>query len=77
MPFVLVQAKKLLNWLKDRTLSTNQVRRLLLYGRLYQQYEVGKNTENLQYIPYMAYDLRRNWDTNTDEKEKAKEWAYS
>lgn len=77
VPFVLVQAKKLLNWLKDRTLSTNQVRRLLLYGRLYQQYEVGKNTENLQYIPYMAYDLRRNWDTNTDEKEKAKEWAYS
>lgn len=72
VPSALNHAKKLLGWLQDKTLSTNQVRRLLLYGKVYQRYEVGKDSLNLQYIPLMAYDLRRNWDTQTAEKKKQK-----
>jgi len=68
-------------WLsvEDGTLSSGQVWRLRMYGEMYREWVRTKNTRYLEYIPLMAYDIRRNWTGKrlTDSQEEALSWVRS
>lgn len=72
---ILHKAEKLRDWIKDGTVNTGKVRRLLGYANLYRQFQRTRKTEHLAYAPMLAYDLRRNWGEKTDEQRAAKDWA--
>lgn len=56
------RARDLAGWIADGTLTTSHVWRLRRYSELYRQYLLSKrDTHYLEYIPLLAYDLRRNW----------------
>jgi CRISPR-associated protein Csm1 len=59
--------KQLMDWIQNDDLKTNQVRRLLYYSNLQEQYRKTNDTGYLRYITLLKYDLMRNWKTDTDQ----------
>ena len=74
-PALLQQGKQLAQWIADRVVSTAQVNRLLYYAGLARKFQQTRDTQYLQYIPYLVRDLRRNWAERTPEQRAAKLWA--
>lgn len=74
-PELIRQAKQLADWIRDEVLSTSQVRRLLHYAGLARMFQRTRDTQYLQYVPYLARDLRRTWSEKTPHHREAKEWA--
>ncbi len=74
-PSLLQQGKQLAQWIADRAVSTAQVNRLLYYAGLARKFQQTRDTQYLQYIPYLVRDLRRNWLEKTPEQKAAKLWA--
>ncbi|NPV46796.1 MAG: type III-A CRISPR-associated protein Cas10/Csm1 [Armatimonadetes bacterium] len=72
VPTALARAEQVLSWLRNDDLRRAQVRRLLGYARLYQQYQATCDAQYLRYAPLLVYDIRRNWDKAPPE---ALEWA--
>ncbi len=76
-----MRAVKIAKWLSDEdgTLSSGQVWRLRMYGEMYREWVRTKDTRFLEYIPLMAYDIRRNWTGKrlADSQEKALSWVRS
>lgn len=62
----------LLRWLAEGSLSTAQVRRLLGYARLFQEWQCTGDVWCLRYVPMLVYDLNRNWK---QAPRGAREWA--
>jgi len=74
------RALKVAGWLGDgETLTTSHVWRLKNYAEMYRRWIVEKNVRFLEYIPLLAYDMRRNWNWKepTNAQEEAAEWAGS
>ncbi|MCS7239419.1 MAG: type III-A CRISPR-associated protein Cas10/Csm1 [Thermoguttaceae bacterium] len=74
-PNLLKQAKQLAQWIENDVLSTSQVYRLLWYAELARKFYAEGDTQYLQYVPYLARDLRRTWGGPTPDHEQAKQWA--
>jgi len=72
VPGLLADAERLLRWLEDEKLSTGQVRRLLSYADLYQEWQRTGDMRAFRYAPLLVYDLKRNWANAPPE---ALEWA--
>jgi len=66
------RAEALVRWLKDGALSTAQVRRLLSYAHLFQQWQRTGDVMCFRYAPMLVYDLKRNWRQAPTE---AKQWT--
>ena len=83
LPEAYARAREVTRWLvsEERTISTSHIWRLHRYGELYRQWVLTRNTKHLEYIPLLAYDLRRNWDWKerdiTPERKNARKWAAS
>jgi CRISPR-associated protein Csm1 len=74
-PTLVQEGKQLARWIADRVVSTAQVYRLLYYAGLARKFQQTRDTQYLQYIPYLVRDLRRNWSEKTPEHKAAKIWA--
>lgn len=72
VPQAMSRAQQVLGWLQEGALHTAQVRRLLGYARLHQQYQHTGDAQYLRYAPTLVYDIRRNWDKAPPE---ALEWV--
>lgn len=55
------QASKLIEWVSAGELATAQIRRLLGYANLYQEWQRTGDVLNFRFAPLLAYDIRRNW----------------
>jgi CRISPR-associated protein Csm1 len=72
---MMAQAKRLTTWVRQGVVSTGQVRRLMYYAGLARQFLRTRDTQYLQYVPYLVRDLRRTWSERTTEHQEAKHWA--
>ncbi|MDR1657629.1 MAG: type III-A CRISPR-associated protein Cas10/Csm1 [Deltaproteobacteria bacterium] len=73
-------AKQLSDWLSKGFVSTGQVRRLLNYAQMYQNYHITRKTHFFEYAPLLARDVSRNWTVkhnDAPEKSQARDWAAS
>lgn len=68
----LKQGVQLSHWLSEEALGTAQVRRLLQYSRMYQDWQRTGDVRNFQYAPMLVYDIRRNWK---DAPPEALDWV--
>lgn len=66
------RAKSLLAWLESKALGVGQVRRLLRYAQMFQHWQETGDGFSFRCFPYLAYDIRRNWQ---DAPEEARRWA--
>lgn len=74
----LSQARQLSDWLEDGILNMGACRRLFYYAELYRLFEQKGETQNLRFVPLLAYDLARNWPKPDDPaavKRDARAWA--
>ena len=75
------RALKIYEWIsaEDNTLSSAQIWRLRQYGEIYRKWTLSKDTRYLEYIPLLAYDIRRNWNWKSREmtpsRQEALEWV--
>ena len=76
---ILDKAAWLLGHLEKGTLKSGQVRRLKKYAMLYRDFHRTRETRYLEYLPRMAYDLKRNWkgagNRSTEEERETFTWA--
>jgi len=66
------RGESLLRWLAEGALNTAQVRRLLSYAHLFQEWQRTGDVLCLRYAPMLVYDLNRNWQHAPAE---ARQWA--
>jgi len=69
------KALELAGWIADGTLTTAHAWRLRRYSELYRQFVLSRDTKCLEYIPLIAYDLRRNWKEG--KMKIPKEWVQT
>ncbi len=74
----LSQAKQLADWIEDDIVNMGACHRLFYYTELYRLFEQKGETQNLRFVPLLAYDLARNWPNPEDHdpaKRDARAWA--
>lgn len=66
---------RMYRWLSAATIRTGQIRRLLTYAGMFNEFQRTGNTEHLRYIYLLIYDLKRNWDEKSQQQRDALAWA--
>jgi len=73
------EAKKVSAWLEAGVVNTSQLRRLLKYADMRENFNRTGDTRFFRYVPLLHYDLARNWENkkNNPRLNEAREWAFN
>jgi len=75
---IIQESERLESWLKLKQISSGFARNLLIYSQMNDNYQEGKNTAYLKFLPLMTYDIARNLpslNSKDFEKGEIRKWA--